>query len=172
MRTRVRKAFTLVEILIVVVILGILAAIVIPQFTSASEEAQVGNIQTQLQTIRSQVELYRVRNNGASPALEDAPDDATRGAGFGGLINPPDIGSTPQQPYMRNAPINPRNKSSAVTPGTSPLGETAAGMDPATATAGWLYDAATGEIAAVGFDETTNKWYTPTSGGGGGGGGG
>ncbi|MEO1279645.1 MAG: prepilin-type N-terminal cleavage/methylation domain-containing protein, partial [Planctomycetota bacterium] len=37
MRAQVRKAFTLVEILIVVVILGILAAIVIPQFTSASE---------------------------------------------------------------------------------------------------------------------------------------
>ena len=40
MRNRVSKAFTLVEILIVVVILGILAAIVIPQFTNASQEAQ------------------------------------------------------------------------------------------------------------------------------------
>src|SRR5690606_33880949 len=54
MRNRVNRAFTLVEILIVVVILGILAAIVIPQFTTASEEAQVGNVQTQLQTMRSQ----------------------------------------------------------------------------------------------------------------------
>ena len=43
MRAQVRKAFTLVEILIVVVILGILAAIVIPQFTSASEDAQVSS---------------------------------------------------------------------------------------------------------------------------------
>ncbi len=40
MRTQVKRAFTLIEILIVVVILGILAAIVIPQFTSASQDAK------------------------------------------------------------------------------------------------------------------------------------
>ena len=63
MRNQVSKAFTLVEILIVVVILGILAAIVIPQFTNASQDAQRGNIQTQVQSIRNQIELYRVKNN-------------------------------------------------------------------------------------------------------------
>ena len=46
MSTRVQKAkgFTLVEILIVVVILGILAAIVIPQFTNASESAKASSL--------------------------------------------------------------------------------------------------------------------------------
>ena len=38
------KGFTLVEILIVVVILGILAAIVVPQFTNATQDAQGGNL--------------------------------------------------------------------------------------------------------------------------------
>ena len=56
------QAFTLIEILIVVVILGILAAIVIPQFTDASQEAMASNLQSQLQTIRSQVELHNVQN--------------------------------------------------------------------------------------------------------------
>jgi len=57
------RGFTLIEILIVVVILGILAAIVIPQFSSASQEASISSVRSQLQTLRSQVELYRVQNN-------------------------------------------------------------------------------------------------------------
>ena len=62
---RMRQAFTLIEILIVVVILGILAAIVIPQFTDASQEAMRSSLQTQLQTIRSQIELHNVQNPSA-----------------------------------------------------------------------------------------------------------
>ena len=60
-------AFTLVEILIVVVILGILAAIVVPQFTSAADEARGGNVQTQISTLETQLELWAARNNGAYP---------------------------------------------------------------------------------------------------------
>ena len=64
MRTRnlARKGFTLIEILIVVVILGILAAIVIPQFTDASDQANVASMKSQLQTLRSQIELFRVQD--------------------------------------------------------------------------------------------------------------
>src|ERR1017187_3807990 len=56
------KAFTLVEILIVVIILGILAAIVIPQFTEASNDARISALQSDLQTCRSQFELYKVQH--------------------------------------------------------------------------------------------------------------
>src|SRR5688572_31370119 len=66
MRTVVRRSrkggFTLVEILIVVIILGILAAIVIPQFTSASQDARKNSLTSQLQTLRSQVELYKLQH--------------------------------------------------------------------------------------------------------------
>ena len=48
------KGFTLVEILIVVIILGILAAIVIPQFTQASNDARESSLSSELQTVRSQ----------------------------------------------------------------------------------------------------------------------
>ncbi len=68
MRARVKKAFTLVEILIVVVILGILAAIVVPQFTSATQDAQAGNILAQLDTLNNQYELYKARHNNQDPA--------------------------------------------------------------------------------------------------------
>ena len=63
----IRSGFTLVEILIVVVILGILAAIVIPQFTNATQDAQAGNLKAQIASIQRQVELYRAKNNNASP---------------------------------------------------------------------------------------------------------
>ncbi|CAN5849892.1 hypothetical protein BH11PLA1_BH11PLA1_11840 [soil metagenome] len=145
----VRKAFTLIEILIVVVILGILAAIVIPQFTKASDDAQVGNIVTQLQTIRSQIELYRVRNNGAFPVLTGATPfkDIVNVAG---TIHAPDGND-----YMKAAPKNPRTGTDTVTASATAPGATAVvrGDD------GWFYDAATGELWANGFDETNQKWY-------------
>ncbi len=59
---RARPGFTLIEILIVVVILGVLASIVIPQFASASQEASTSNIASQLRTLRTQIALYNVQH--------------------------------------------------------------------------------------------------------------
>ena len=95
MRTQVKRAFTLIEILIVVVILGILAAIVIPQFTDASQEASKSSVVSQLQTIRGQIELFRVRNAGNDPDLVNT--------GWADLITPP----AGQRPYLQTAPRNP-----------------------------------------------------------------
>jgi type II secretion system protein G len=87
------RGFTLIEILIVVVILGILAAIVIPQFTNASQEATTSAIRSQLQSIRGQVELYRVRNGGVLPtAMTD-------------LMDPPNG----EAPYFTQEPVAPAN---------------------------------------------------------------
>jgi general secretion pathway protein G len=66
-KMKTRKGFTLVEILIVVVILGILAAIVIPQFTNASTEAKEANLKSNLQSVRSQIELYKIRHDDVAP---------------------------------------------------------------------------------------------------------
>jgi len=68
---RHRSGFTLIEILIVVVILGILAAVIIPQFTNAADDASISSARTQLQTMRSQVELYRAQT-GAYPTATGA----------------------------------------------------------------------------------------------------
>jgi general secretion pathway protein G len=71
---KAKSGFTLVEILIVVVILGILAAIVIPQFTEASTEAKLSSLVSDLQTIRSQIELYKIQHNDLYPGQDTAAD--------------------------------------------------------------------------------------------------
>src|SRR3954471_22542848 len=72
---RNNKGFTLVEILIVVIILGILAAIVIPQFTNASTDARKNSLTSQLQTVRSQLELYKLQHNDKLPLFAGATPD-------------------------------------------------------------------------------------------------
>ena len=66
--SQLKRAFTLIEILIVVVILGILAAVVVPQFTNAADDANDAAVRTQLQTLRGQIELYRAQQ-GSDPDL-------------------------------------------------------------------------------------------------------
>ena len=70
------RGFTLIEILIVVVILGILAAIIIPQFTNAAQDAGTQSARSQLHTMRSQIELYRIQNAGLVPADAGEADNA------------------------------------------------------------------------------------------------
>src|SRR5881227_1863099 len=72
MYRRTRSGFTLVEILIVVIILGILAAIVIPQFTNASTDARKSSMLSQLHTLRSQIKLFKLQHNDILPDLAGA----------------------------------------------------------------------------------------------------
>ena len=76
-RTANRKGFTLVELLVVVAIIGILAAIAVPRFTDASNSAKVAKIQADLRTIDSAIAIYYAKNN-AYPSATDIVD-ATKG---------------------------------------------------------------------------------------------
>ena len=71
-RRNIKRGFTLVEILIVVIILGILAAIVIPQFTNASQDARRSSLASTVQTVRSQIELYKLQHGDQLPDLTTA----------------------------------------------------------------------------------------------------
>jgi general secretion pathway protein G len=114
-RTR-KGGFTLVEILIVVIILGILAAIVIPQFTSASQDARKNSLVSQLQTLRSQLELYKLQH------LDQLPSTLIGGSpAWTQLTAKTDAGGTvgtttafPFGPYLQADPTNPLNSSSTV----------------------------------------------------------
>lgn len=135
MRARIRKAFTLVEILIVVVILGILAAIVVPQFTTATQDAQGGNIQTQLSTIQQAMELYKAKNNSY----------ADISANWDALV---------QGGYLKAAPKNPVTGSELVATGALQTGGQITG---GAATDGWQWDDVNGVMGACSFNEETQK---------------
>src|SRR3984885_15130465 len=101
-----RKGFTLVEILIVVIILGILAAIVIPQFTNASNDARNNSIASTLQTTRSQIELFKVQHGDTPPA---ALWTVMLGKSTTTEIGPAAGAGTNFGPYLQQAPLNPCN---------------------------------------------------------------
>src|SRR5262245_10119770 len=62
-----RRAFTLIEILIVIVILGILAAIVIPQFSNASHVARENTLKDDLRYLRTQVIVFKAQHRDTPP---------------------------------------------------------------------------------------------------------
>jgi len=152
MRAVTRKSgFTLVEILIVVIILGILAAIVIPQFTNASQDARESSLLSQLQTLRSQIELYKLQHMdklpnlvGAAPACWVPLTTKTDSAGVASNA------SDAFGPYMQSAPGNPINQLSNVVDGDTALAAAAADC-------GFIYD-----YAATGVG-TGRIWGTDTT---------
>ncbi len=138
---KAKKGFTLVEILIVVVILGILAAIVIPQFTGASVEAKVSSVKSDLQSMRSQIELYKLQHNEALPgagggSAADFESDMTDRTDVDGNVWAAGAG-TAYGPYMQKLPTNPLNNLSTVRYD---------GADAGADTHGWRFDSTTGEF--------------------------
>ena len=115
MNVRKRKnGFTLVEILIVVIILGILAAIVIPQFTDASTDAKNSSLESNLQALRSQLELYKVQHNDAYPWDADGDPDTLDLADSATIITRLTTKTDADGaaggnfgPYMQSVPTNP-----------------------------------------------------------------
>ncbi|MHA7812776.1 MAG: type II secretion system protein [Phycisphaerales bacterium] len=135
MRSHTKSAFTLVEILIVVVILGILAAVVVPQFVGAVTETSVATTQSELTKLRRAIEVFQVRNENGLPTV-------TAGDGtWGDLI-------ANNGEYLKEAPANPYvggENARVIVLGNAP-------DDAYQSTHGWIYDDSTGEIWAGGFD--------------------
>ena len=67
MKARKNKAFTLVELLVVIIIIGILAAVAIPQFGDSSADAKQAALKENLRTMRSAVEAYYIDHTSTYP---------------------------------------------------------------------------------------------------------
>ena len=66
---RNNKGFTLIELMIVVVIIGILAAIAIPNFIAMQDRAKEGSTKANMHTVQLAAEDYGVKNDGTYAAL-------------------------------------------------------------------------------------------------------
>lgn len=130
-----RNAFTLVEILIVVLILGILAAIVAQGFTDSTVQAATQTTIYELEKVRRAIDIYRVEHGQKLPAV--MAGDGTWGeiVGNSGAY----LTSPPLNPYVGGA--NARVITIANTPDNAYHDDY-----------GWIFDDTTGQVWAASFD--------------------
>ena len=156
--------FTLIELLIVVIILAIISAIAIPQFSAATADAQLASLDTSLANIRGSIEQYRAQHTGNAYPGDKASSggtgcDGVEGTGDAGSLIAMDeqlkfpsnaagqtcsIANTTYRygPYLRQGiPAEPINNIATIAFTTT--GTMAA---PAAAGTGWAYDTKTGKF--------------------------
>ena len=98
-----KKAFTLVELLITVAIMGTLAAIAIPQYTSYKDNQNNTTATIDIRNIESQIERFRALNSGTPPATLAAANIATTNDPWGHAYI---YGNPPTRWDKHNKPIN------------------------------------------------------------------
>jgi len=141
-KIRPPSGFTLVELLIVVVILGILAAAVIPQFANASESAEMAALTSDLRIMREALQRYAIEHDG------NFPGSLTAIARFTNKTGTMAGNKTAVYKYGRYIPDIPR---CPIGPNKGATGWAAIGNNPPTVasgspTVGWLYHSASGNV--------------------------
>lgn len=136
--------FTLVEILIVVVILGILGTLVIPQFSNASHQARENTLKDDLRYLRTQIQVYKAQHRDKAPGSNgDFVQQLTRYTNDDGDTNAAATSAYRFGPYLSKMPKNPLNEKDTIELVAS--GDLKAAAD---GSHGWIYNPNTGEIIA------------------------
>ncbi len=124
-----RNAFTLIELVVVILILGILAGVAAPKLLNTSKTATENGLKQTLSIVRDAIELYAADNGGSLPPCANATTSL----------------QTALAPYIRGqfpvAPVGTQNRQVTAT-STSPV------VADVTPTTGWKYNTATGEFIA------------------------
>ena len=102
-----KSGFTLVELLIVISVLGILAAIIVPTFSDAGEKARESALKTDLTKVRTQIEVYKSQHKDQLPAysgelstdFERRMTSKTDRDGYAGSDYGPYLNKIPKNPY-------------------------------------------------------------------------
>lgn len=163
-----KKAFTLVEILIVVAIIGILAAITIPTFKSHIIEAKEAAAKGTLRIMRSAIELYTAQHNGVPPGYPNGDTSATpnwiiffnqmlKATNTSGQFA--DVGTEgyPLGPYLSDVPLNPFKDSKTI----KIIADSEDFPDDPTGIFAWIYKPATKELRLdwPGTDKKGVRYY-------------
>jgi general secretion pathway protein G len=161
-RSRISRGFTLVELLIVVVILGILAAIAIPQFANSTRDAQLTSLQTNLNVLRSAVEYYKFQHSSRYPGYPvggGSPDPAvflaqlTLASKSDGSTAAVGTATFDLGPYLKEAlPVNPVNGLATV----KVLDDSTAFPTAADGATGWIFKPLTGKLRANSLGTTSS----------------
>ncbi len=121
---KTRSAFTLVELVVVIMILGILAGVAAPKLLNTSSQATENGLRATLSIVRNGIELFAAQNNGALPS-------GTNEAAF----------KTDLANYVRGdfptSPFGAADATVQIVTGTTPAGD---------GSNGWLYNSDTGEF--------------------------
>ncbi|MCG3136742.1 MAG: hypothetical protein HJJLKODD_00578 [Phycisphaerae bacterium] len=128
-----KNAFSLVELVIVIVIIGIIAAIAVPRFSSATDSANRGNVKASLEVMRNALDLYKAEIN-FWPSNPTALTTTTTTTTPNGTVYGPYIRVFPTNPTLNTTGV--KIITSTATPATSDC----------TTTQGWIYNSSNGEV--------------------------
>lgn len=101
LRTSTQRGFTLIEIMVVVVIIGVLGAIVVPQFMSRPDQAKVTAARTDIQAISTALEMYRLDTFNYPSTQQGLEALVTRPSGT------PLARNWNPQGYLKSLPVDP-----------------------------------------------------------------